>query len=148
MFNIKKCQEQVSKNKLLVIKMNWFIETFWSILIFDPYFYYVAIISNIYLYLIPETNFKKYIILAYDSNFLFIFIFSRLDSTSYNHEFKEILNIFDFCSCCKCLSCNNSVTCRAELVKKIGIVVAFLATHSGLTRWQNFPQNFEKEYNP
>ncbi|XP_074029619.1 voltage-dependent calcium channel subunit straightjacket isoform X2 [Leptinotarsa decemlineata] len=32
---------------------------------------------------------------------------------------------------------------RAELVKKIGVVVAFMATHSGLTRWQNFPQNIE-----
>ncbi|XP_018575433.1 voltage-dependent calcium channel subunit alpha-2/delta-3 [Anoplophora glabripennis] len=31
----------------------------------------------------------------------------------------------------------------AELVRKIGIVVAFMATHSGLTRWQNFPQNIE-----
>ncbi|KAG5878484.1 hypothetical protein JTB14_003170 [Gonioctena quinquepunctata] len=37
----------------------------------------------------------------------------------------------------------------AELVKKIGIVVAFMATHSGFTRWQNFPQNIESpEHNP
>ncbi|CAG9814965.1 unnamed protein product [Phaedon cochleariae] len=60
------------------------------------------------------------------------------------YEFKEILDFFDLCSCCKC-SCNNSVTCRAELIKRIGIVVAFVATHSGLTRWQNFPQNIESE---
>ncbi|KAJ8916494.1 hypothetical protein NQ315_000136 [Exocentrus adspersus] len=33
----------------------------------------------------------------------------------------------------------------AELVKRIGIVVAFMATHSGLTRWQNFPQNIENQ---
>ncbi|XP_072393031.1 voltage-dependent calcium channel subunit alpha-2/delta-3 isoform X1 [Diabrotica undecimpunctata] len=58
------------------------------------------------------------------------------------YEFKEILDFFELCKCCKC-SCNNSFTCRAELVKKIGIVVAFMATHSGLTRWQNFPQNIE-----
>ncbi|KAJ8969624.1 hypothetical protein NQ317_002430 [Molorchus minor] len=31
----------------------------------------------------------------------------------------------------------------AQLVRNIGIVVAFLATHSGLTRWQNFPQNID-----
>ncbi|KAJ8956284.1 hypothetical protein NQ318_015020, partial [Aromia moschata] len=37
----------------------------------------------------------------------------------------------------------------AELVRKIGIVVAFMATHSGLTRWQNFPQNIESpEHEP
>ncbi|CAH1102236.1 unnamed protein product [Psylliodes chrysocephalus] len=58
------------------------------------------------------------------------------------YEFKEILDFFELCRCCKC-SCNNSFSCRAELVKKIGIVVAFMATHSGLTRWQNFPQNIE-----
>ncbi|XP_057651112.1 voltage-dependent calcium channel subunit alpha-2/delta-3 isoform X2 [Diorhabda carinulata] len=58
------------------------------------------------------------------------------------YEFKEILDFFELCKCCKC-SCNNSFACRAELVKKIGIVIAFMATHSGLTRWQNFPQNIE-----
>ncbi|XP_060533822.1 voltage-dependent calcium channel subunit alpha-2/delta-3 [Cylas formicarius] len=31
----------------------------------------------------------------------------------------------------------------AELIRNIGIVVAFMATHSGLTRWQNFPQNID-----
>ncbi|VEN45103.1 unnamed protein product [Callosobruchus maculatus] len=37
----------------------------------------------------------------------------------------------------------------AELVKKIGIVVAFMATHSGLTRWQDFPQNINtSEHEP
>ncbi|KAF7266188.1 hypothetical protein GWI33_020469 [Rhynchophorus ferrugineus] len=32
---------------------------------------------------------------------------------------------------------------RAQLIKEYGIVVAFMATHSGLTRWQNFPQNID-----
>ncbi|XP_050299569.1 voltage-dependent calcium channel subunit alpha-2/delta-3 isoform X2 [Anthonomus grandis grandis] len=31
----------------------------------------------------------------------------------------------------------------AQLIKDHGIVVAFMATHSGLTRWQNFPQNID-----
>ncbi|GLV36977.1 straightjacket [Carabus blaptoides fortunei] len=28
-----------------------------------------------------------------------------------------------------------------ELIKRLGITIAFIATHSGLTRWQDFPQN-------
>ncbi|CAG9853746.1 unnamed protein product [Phyllotreta striolata] len=64
------------------------------------------------------------------------------DNGHNGYEFKEILDFFELCKCCEC-SCNNSFSCRAELVKKIGIVVAFMATHSGLTRWQNFPQNIE-----
>ncbi|XP_048521974.1 voltage-dependent calcium channel subunit alpha-2/delta-3-like isoform X2 [Dendroctonus ponderosae] len=32
---------------------------------------------------------------------------------------------------------------RAQLIKQYGIVVAFMATHSGLTRWQTFPQNID-----
>ncbi|CAG9772800.1 unnamed protein product [Ceutorhynchus assimilis] len=31
----------------------------------------------------------------------------------------------------------------AQLIKDYGIVVAFMATHSGFTRWQNFPQNID-----
>ncbi|XP_065173091.1 voltage-dependent calcium channel subunit alpha-2/delta-3 isoform X3 [Atheta coriaria] len=30
---------------------------------------------------------------------------------------------------------------RHEFISRFGITVAFLATHSGLTRWQDFPQN-------
>ncbi|XP_066251925.1 voltage-dependent calcium channel subunit alpha-2/delta-3 isoform X2 [Euwallacea similis] len=30
-----------------------------------------------------------------------------------------------------------------KMIKDYGIIVAFMATHSGLTRWQNFPQNID-----
>ncbi|RZB94401.1 voltage-dependent calcium channel subunit alpha-2/delta-3-like, partial [Asbolus verrucosus] len=31
----------------------------------------------------------------------------------------------------------------AQFIRRFGITVAFLATHSGLTRWQDFPQNID-----
>ena len=32
---------------------------------------------------------------------------------------------------------------REKFIRRFGITVAFLATHSGLTRWQDFPQNID-----
>ncbi|XP_017771996.1 PREDICTED: voltage-dependent calcium channel subunit alpha-2/delta-3 isoform X2 [Nicrophorus vespilloides] len=45
----------------------------------------------------------------------------------------------------KNISASNNEKNGHEFIKMFGITVAFLATHSGLTRWQDFPQNVDDQ---
>jgi hypothetical protein len=46
--------------------------------------------------------------------------------------------------CCEKVS-NNSRSCRKGLKEQFGITVSFIATHTGLTRWHDFPLGVDPE---
>lgn len=54
-------------------------------------------------------------------------------------------------NCCVCCSqcgqgtCDGAAGCRKELKEQLGITVSFIATHTGLTRWHDYPLSLDAE---